>query len=79
MFSYLDNKGHPRFEFTTVLSKSDEHAAATIIQMHANDYGLAIIQIVPSNGVSTGYTPEDSDAAVAEYASRVNEAGEPVD
>ena len=70
LFQYIDNEGHDRFEFTTVLSASDEHAAAAIAHMHQRDIGFEVVQVAASNGQGTGYTPEQLAAAVVEYKAR---------
>jgi hypothetical protein len=64
MFQYVDDKGHPRFEFTTILGVDMADAAATLMSMRSGDYGLHVVQVELSNGVSTGYTTADYAAAV---------------
>jgi hypothetical protein len=63
LYQYLDNHGHPRFEFTTVLADDAADAEAQLRAMRGTDYGLQIVQVVESNGASTGYVDSDYQAA----------------
>lgn len=65
MFQYLDNEGHDRYEFTTVLADDQLDAEMTLTAMHAGDFGFSIVQSVVSSGAVTGFTDEDRDAAIA--------------
>jgi hypothetical protein len=68
LFQYLDQSGHDRYEFTTVLAHDAGEAESVISVMHAADYGFAIVQTVESNGAGTGYTNEDRIAAALNAA-----------
>jgi len=64
MFAYLDNLGRDHYEFTTVLAKDEDHAVSQLVDVHNLDYGYQVIQVVKSNGESTGYTTDDRLNAV---------------
>lgn len=78
LFQYLDVQGHPRFEFTTVLAATNAAAGDALARSHQQDIGFSVVQVTASNGTPTGFAPEQSAAAIVGYATRVNEAGEPV-
>ncbi|MCU1441145.1 MAG: hypothetical protein JWP85_2142 [Rhodoglobus sp.] len=68
LYQYLDNEGNPRFEFTTVLAPTAADAQRQLERMHESDFGLVVVQVVESNGASTGYLPADSAEAIAHAA-----------
>jgi predicted short-subunit dehydrogenase-like oxidoreductase (DUF2520 family) len=75
LFQYLDDQGHPRFEFTTVLADTAAEAETILAGAHADDIGFAIVQTVPANEFVTGFTEEQAAAAKIEYHARQGDLG----
>lgn len=79
LFQYLDQRGEPHFEFTTVLAESPQAAADLITGVHSDDSNFGVVQVVLSNYASTGFTPEQSEAAVIDQKERLEAHTNPSD